>query len=57
MHKQVAFRGPEFNEKDYAITDNLCDTVLSLPMHPYITVDDINKVCHGLLSGLEVQGS
>jgi len=52
MHKQGAFSGLAFNEDDYIVTDKLCDTVLSLPMHPYITVEDIDKVAGGLRSGL-----
>ncbi len=53
MHRQAAFSGLELDEKDYVVTDKLCDTVLSLPMHPYITENDIDKVSQGLLTGLD----
>lgn len=53
MHRQAAFSVLESEEKDYAVTDKLCDTVLSLPMHPYITEDDIDNVSQGLLTGLD----
>ncbi|EOS69079.1 hypothetical protein C818_02956 [Lachnospiraceae bacterium MD308] len=44
MHKQQAFGGLSFNDGDYANTIRLCDTVLSLPMHPYLTAEDMNAV-------------
>ena len=28
----------------YSVTNRLCDTVLSLPIHPYISDDDVNEV-------------
>lgn len=44
MHMQQAFDGLFFNDKDYVNTIQLCDTVLSLPMHPYLEDTDMNKV-------------
>lgn len=44
MHKQGAFSYLKFDEEDFAVTNELCDVVLSLPMHPYLTEDDIKKV-------------
>lgn len=44
MHKQGAFKDSSANESDFEVTNNLCDTVLSLPMHPYLSEDEINKV-------------
>jgi len=52
MHRQGAFSGMKFDEKDFEVTNKLCDTVLSLPMHPYLTAEDIDKVTGGLRSGL-----
>ena len=40
MHMQTAFSG----NKEYvkcSVTEKLCDTVLSLPMHPYMQEKDI----------------
>ena len=45
MHKQGAFADLKYDEADYVVTNNLCDTVLSLPMHPYLTEDDVDRVC------------
>ncbi len=53
MHKQDAFSGLEFNDQEFEITNNLCDTVLSLPMHPYLSDIDLNKVCDVIKGSLE----
>jgi UDP-2-acetamido-2-deoxy-ribo-hexuluronate aminotransferase len=44
MHRQGAFAGMEFDEADFLVCNQLCDTVLSLPMHPYLTEDDQHRV-------------
>ena len=44
MHCQTAFEGVK-NYVECPITERLCDTVLSLPMHPYMEEKDIHKVC------------
>ncbi len=44
MHKQQAFSNLVFNDCDYTVTNKLCNTVLSLPMHPYITDNDIEVI-------------
>ncbi|MGM9987351.1 MAG: DegT/DnrJ/EryC1/StrS family aminotransferase [Bacillaceae bacterium] len=51
MHKQDAFakeKGcfPElYADENFKVTMKLCDTVLSLPMHPYMTEKDVDLVC------------
>ena len=44
MHKQEAFAGAEYDDADFPNTIKLCDTVLSLPMHPYLTAEEIEQV-------------
>ncbi|WP_314032902.1 DegT/DnrJ/EryC1/StrS family aminotransferase [Mogibacterium timidum] len=44
MHKQEAFDGEKNYEIDYSVTNKLCDTVLSLPIHPYISDEDVDEV-------------
>lgn len=46
MHKQDAFAQLDFNDQDFEITNKLSDTVLSLPMHPYLSEEDVDKVCN-----------
>ena len=45
MHKQQAFAYLEVSDNDFETTNSLCDTVLSLPMHPYLLEEEIDKVC------------
>ena len=45
MHLQGAFVGTDSAIADCPITENLCQVVLSLPMHPYLSKDDIKMVC------------
>ena len=53
MHRQLAFgmvdaEGKLAAEANFGlacpVTERLCDTVLSLPMHPYLTEDDVRLV-------------
>lgn len=44
MHKQRAFAYQTINENDYEVTNRLCETVLSLPMHPYMDKADVQLV-------------
>jgi UDP-2-acetamido-2-deoxy-ribo-hexuluronate aminotransferase len=44
MHKQLAFAEYNYSDEDFEVTNQLCDRVLSLPMHPYMTESDIRKV-------------
>ena len=45
MHRQTVFAHLAYPDSDYERTNELCDTVLSLPMHPYLTDEEINFVC------------
>lgn len=44
MHKQEAFALQELKESCFSVTNQLCDTVLSLPMHPYMKPDEIEFI-------------
>ena len=44
MHKQEAFAANPYNDSEFSNTMKLCDIVLSLPIHPYLTDEDIEKV-------------
>lgn len=45
MHKQGAFSELEIDDGDNKVTNELSNIVLSLPMHPYLTENDVNRVC------------
>lgn len=40
MHQQKAFAGTDSAAADCPVTERLCRTVLSLPMHPYMTREE-----------------
>lgn len=44
MHTQEAFAGQQFDEAVFTNTNELVNTVLALPMHPYLTDEDIDTV-------------
>lgn len=53
LHKQEAFKNILFSYDDFVVTDNLCNRVISLPMHTELTeeqlnfiVDNVNKATH-----------
>ena len=47
MHLQTAFKDviPGLTRNLCPTSTSLCTRVLSLPMHPYLTDEDINTVC------------
>lgn len=48
MHRQVAFSEYNYDDKDFEVANELCDTVLSLPMHPYLKEEDILKIINSI---------
>ena len=50
MHQQGAFESTDSSVADCPVTEQLCKTVLSLPMHPYMTEIDVKFVSDTLLS-------
>lgn len=52
IHRQVAFGRGCITESPLANTDTLCDELLSLPMCPYLTLDDVGTVAGEVQAGL-----
>ena len=48
MHNQGAFIGTDSSIADCPVTDELCGRVLSLPIHPYMTEEQVNMVVNEL---------
>lgn len=44
MHKQGAFSGTLSSVAECPVTEKLCETVLCLPIHPYLTDDEVEYV-------------
>lgn len=49
MHAQTAYKSLAISDSDCPTAAHLCETVLALPIHPYITGEDINLVCEIIL--------
>ena len=50
MHKQTAYKDLNYPANSNPVTQRLCSTVLSLPIHPYITKEEIKRVCEFVAS-------
>ena len=50
MHRQTAFAGLESARENFPVSDMLCGCVLSLPMHPYLSDEDVESVCDAVRS-------
>ena len=44
MHRQEAFRSFHFHNDGFPVSDHLCQNVLSLPMHPYLTQEETERI-------------
>jgi dTDP-4-amino-4,6-dideoxygalactose transaminase len=56
MHVQGAFAGTYSAVADSPVTERLCGRVLSLPMHPYLTSEEIDLIAGTLKSALREGG-
>lgn len=52
MHLQTAFLPLGGRKGDYPVSESCCETVLSCPMHPYLTDENVDHVCEVLLGAL-----
>ncbi len=53
MHEQTAYKELNYSKGSCPVTESLCEKVLSLPIHPYITEEDVERVCEGVKSFLK----
>jgi len=53
MHKQEAFGLDDNYDFDCSNTEKLCDTVLSLPMHPYLKEEEAEQVANIIIEYLK----
>lgn len=53
LHRQMAYRNSWQPESGCPIADNLCNVVLSLPIHPYISSEEITDVCNAIKAFLQ----
>lgn len=53
MHRQEAFAGTDSETADCPVTEQLCKTVLSLPIHPYLDETTVEYIAENLLCFLK----
>jgi dTDP-4-amino-4,6-dideoxygalactose transaminase len=49
LHLQTAFSDLGYREGDFVISENLSKRILSLPMHPYLSLEEQTKVVEAIL--------
>ena len=52
LHQQIAFEDIASNKDNLSTTEDLCNKVLSLPMHPYLEEKSVAKICEAIKRGL-----
>ena len=50
LHLQKAFDGYGFKKGDYPVSEALCESVISLPMHTELDEEQLGYICDGVLS-------
>ena len=53
MHRQTAFNYLNLDENRCPVSDQLADTVISLPIHPYLTEEDQDRICQAVCDFLK----
>ncbi len=48
MHRQLAFKGNEYDDNDYPVASKLSEVVLSLPFYPYMKEEEITLVANAV---------
>jgi UDP-2-acetamido-2-deoxy-ribo-hexuluronate aminotransferase len=44
LHRQKAYRDTRYREEDFSVTNALCASVISLPMHTELTDAHISRI-------------
>ena len=50
VHLQMVFKNLGYEVGDFPIAESIAKRIFSLPMHPYLTDDDINQICDILIT-------
>ena len=52
LHLQDAFTKLGYQQGDFPISENCSQRIFSLPMHPYITEEEVDQVCQVIIDAL-----
>jgi len=50
LHLQKAYQSPRYKKGDFPVTEKLCASVLSLPMHTELTEDTLEQITNAVLN-------
>src|SRR5690606_32342447 len=53
LHSQEAYGSDRYNEEDFAVTNELCQCVISLPMHTELDNEQLNYICTNVKTYLD----
>lgn len=53
LHTQEAYRTPEMKDEDYDVTNGLCKSVFSLPMHTELTQEELKYITTTVLEEVD----
>ncbi len=48
LHLQPAFKNLSYSEGDFPVSEDVSSRIFSLPMHPYLTDDEIDTICRSI---------
>lgn len=49
LHEQLAYKNERYKKGDFPVTEKLCATVLSLPMHTEMDEETLKYICNNLI--------
>jgi dTDP-4-amino-4,6-dideoxygalactose transaminase len=49
LHMQKAYLDPRYSEGDFPVTEALCKSVISLPMHTELSEEQLKHITSGVL--------
>lgn len=52
LHLQKAFSGLKYKKGDFPVSEMVSDSILSIPMHPYLSKEQIQWIIQSIISGL-----
>lgn len=55
MHQQIAYKELNVHDFEYPISIKLCQTVLSLPMHPYMTQEEVHSISSKVINFIKLK--
>lgn len=53
LHKQIVYKDYNFNVDDLKVSEELTKKVLSLPMHPYMTNEQVDSISEQIISAVK----